>query len=186
MQRHTGYILIHYYYAEETLYEVGLSRSPVMDQLPSNDFHRLELLHACLRSTKLFFETFLNIPPNKYPCISLATWTQITHSILVLQSLSNFDHPDWNLVSVRQEIDFVTVLDNLIERINQVEGQIFARAATKMAGFKAYIQEKMAADAEASRLDSLSGDNALLGRTWEPVDFLDEAWFGDLSGPMGF
>ena len=175
---------MHYYYAEETLYEVGLSKTPAMDQLPSHDFDRLELLYACLRSTKLFFETFLDIPPNKYPCISLATWTQITHSILVLQSLSMFEHPDWDLASVRREIDFMTVLDKFIERINKVEGQIYGRAAAKMASFKARLEEKMAAD--AARRNSLIGGNAILGSTWEPVDFLDEAWFGDFPGPMDF
>ena len=177
---------MHYYHVEEALYEIGLSKSPVMGNLSGHDFQRLELLYACLQSNKMFFETFFAIPENKYVSFSLATWTQLTHSIFVLQLLSNFDHPDWNLAYVRETIDFMAVLDSMIERFNKVEGRIFAHTATKMASIKAHIQEKMAVDGVGPRPGSLSGEDADMGRTWEPVDFLDETWLRDVLGPIEF
>jgi hypothetical protein len=177
-------MLMHYYHAEQYLYEISFSRSPVMVNFPSHDFHRLELLYACLQSNKLFFETFFSIPESKYTCFSFATWTQVAHSVIVLQLLSSFDHPDWNLAYVRETIDFITVLDYLIERFNKAEGQIFARSAAKLATIKAHIQEKMSFEAVRPGPDSLSGEDADMGKTWEPVDFLDETWLRDILGPL--
>ena len=173
---------MHYYHAEERLYGVGLSRNLVAGDLSGHSFDRLEVLYDCLRSTRRFFETFFCIPESEYACFSTAIWIQISHSLHVLQSLSTFDHPDWDLASVRQEIDFVKVLGQVIERGNKVEGQIFIKATTRMAMVKAYFQEQMAVAGGGSRLDELVGQDADMGQTWEPLDFLDEQFFGDLLG----
>lgn len=171
---------MHYYHAEESLYEVALSRNPVVDSFSSRDFHRLELLYACLESNKMFFDTFFTIPEYRYICFSLPTWTQVAHSIMILQLLSTFEHPDWNLVYVRETIDFMEVMDKLVERFDKVEGQIFARTSAKMASMKAHIQAAMGGG------PGLSGDDADMARLWEPADFLDETWLTDVLGPMEY
>jgi hypothetical protein len=103
---------------------------------------------------------------------------------MILQLLSTFEHSDWNLAYVRETIDFMEVMDKMIERFNKVEGQTFARTALKMASVKAHIQEQMDADAVGPRPGSLSGEDADMGRTWEPYDFLDESWLADVLGPI--
>lgn len=105
---------MHYYHVEQSLYEVGLSRSPAMENLPRLDFRRLEMLYACLESNKKFWDTFFSIPETDYICFSLAIWSNVTHSTIVLQSLSNFEHPDWNLACARETIDFMGVLNRMI------------------------------------------------------------------------
>jgi hypothetical protein len=107
-------------------------------------------------------------------------------SLTVLQSLSAFDHPDWNLASARQEIDFLEVLDKLIERFSKAEGQNFARTATKLAKIKAHIQPQMVVDAGGSRLEARSGEDTNIGKTWAPIDFFDDQWLGDVWEPMEF
>lgn len=179
-----GYMLMHYYHVEESLYEVALSRNPAMDNCFSHNFHHLELLYACLQSNKMFFETFFAIPENRYVCFSLATWTQITHSAMILQILSTFEHPDWNVAYVRETIDFMEVMDKMIERFNKVEGQAFARTASKLASIKAHIQERMATDVIGPRPGSLTGEDADMDRTWEPINFLDESLLADVLGPL--
>ena len=173
---------MHYYHVEESLYEVGLSRNPVVSDCYSHDFHRLEMLHACLQSTKMFFETFFNIPECRYTCFSIASWTQVTHSMLILQMLSTFEHPDWNLAYVRNTIDFMEVMDKMIDKFRRVEGQVFVRTVSKLVAVKAHIQEQLAVIRSGSR--SPSGEDADMGRTWQPVDFLDESWFTDILGPL--
>jgi hypothetical protein len=128
----------------------------------------------------MFFETFFAIPEPKYLCFSLATWTQITHSLIVLQMLSNFEHPDWNRVYVRETIDFMEIMDKLIEMFQKMDGWIWDHATVKLTRIKAHIQEKWAVEAAGPRTASLSGEDADMGRTWEPVDFLDEFWATDV------
>lgn len=180
-------MLIHYYHVEESVYEVGLSRSPVLENLPRHDFQRLELLYACLESNKKFWETYFSIPETDYVYFSVATWSQVSHSAIILQLLSSFEHPDWNLAYVRETIDFLGVLDSLILRFNRIEDFFFARAAAKLARVKAHIQEKWAcSNANGSPGSPTSGEDADFGRTWDPVVFLDESWLGDFLGPMEF
>jgi hypothetical protein len=98
---------------------------------------------------------------------------------MTLQLLSTFEHPDWNLAYVRETICFMEVMDKLIERFIKVEGQTFARTAAKMASVKAQIQNAM-----GQGPGTLSGEDADMGRTWEPVDFLDESRLADILGQM--
>ncbi|KAG0651879.1 hypothetical protein D0Z07_0829 [Hyphodiscus hymeniophilus] len=171
-----------YYNAEEALCEIGMSRGSVLGDLSDHTFDRMENLYDCLRSTRRFWETFFCIPETRYAHFSTAMWMQISHSFVVLQALSTFDHPDWHLPSIRQEIDFMDVLEKLIERINKTENQIFAKAAIKMTSIKTHIQEQLAVEARNSRHDSLTGQDADFGRPWEPIDFLDNDFFGDIMG----
>jgi hypothetical protein len=177
---------MHFCDVEVALYEMSLSRDPKMGGFSVHDFDRLELLYSCLRSAKIFFETLFSIPGNKYDCFSVPLWTQITHSIIVLHSLSSFDHPDWDLASVRREIDFVIVLDTLVERLNLAEGQIYRRIAEKTARLKDRLLQRMSSGVEGSGLEPLSGEDAKMGRSWDAVDFLDEDWLKDILGPMEF
>ena len=130
----------------------------------------------------MFFETFFAIPESKYTCFSLATCAQLTHSLIVLQLLSNFEHPDWNLVYARETIDFMEVMDKMIGMFSKLDGWIFAHTTAKLARIKAHIQEKWAVDVVGPGPVSLSGEDADMGRTWEPVDFLDEFWIRDVFG----
>jgi hypothetical protein len=182
-----GNILMHLYHVEESLYEVALSRSPALST-STHDFPRLEMLYACLQSNKLFLETFFAIPEYHYPSLSLASWTQTTHSLMILQLLSTFDHPDWNLNYVRDTIDFMEVMDKIIARFHKVEGEIFERTAAKMASIKAHIQGQMSAPVAkdgAGGPDLLNGQDLEMGN-WEPFDFTDESWFVDMLAPLDY
>ena len=55
-------------------------------------------------------------------------------------------------------------------------------AVAKMAIIKAHTQEQIAIDTKLSRPDSLRGQDADFGRTWEPIDFLHEQCFTDFLG----
>jgi hypothetical protein len=188
---------MHYHVAEVSLYEAGLCKPPLAtDAFPN--FKRLELLCACLEASKSYFEVFFSVPVVNYIALSMPSWSHLTYSLANLHMLSSFDHPDWNLVYVRETIDFKTVLGRLteqLERVNTLVGYekfyMFSRTAKRMNCIKVYVEGKMAGPPQGA-----AGPEPDQMPDFEPVpgtedlpdfsQFLDDTWMRDIMEPSDY
>lgn len=100
--------------------------------------------------------------------------------LIALQLLSVFDDPDWSLVYVRETVDFLSVLDQFIEKIEKAaaelnldENHALLVSAKKMAMAKAYCAEKMAAQSGGAQSGTAE---------YKDPNFIDDMWFQDLFG----
>ncbi len=188
---------MHYHIAEVSLYEAGLCKSPLATDAVPN-FKRLELLCACLQASKSYFEIFFSVPVVNYIALSMPSWSHLTYSLAILHILSSFDHPDWNLVYVRETIDFGAVLGRLIEQLDSVNTLVgyekidmFSPTARRLNRIKVYVEGKMAGHSERA-----VGPEPDRIPDFEPVpgtedlsdffQFLDDAWMRDIMEPSDY
>jgi hypothetical protein len=162
---------MHYYSVEIVLYQVGLSRTA--GSLEKQDFKQVELLYACLKATKGLWDTFLSMPTESYLSFSILTWGHLRTAMLSLYQVSVFDDPDWSLAYVRETLDFIWVLDRLIERLDIVAvncdpSHIFARASMKMSKARARCAKKMATQPQSG------------GPEYRDPNLFDDVWFRDM------
>jgi hypothetical protein len=183
-----------YLTVEMSLYEITLLKSPSLATAWNQDFQLLELLYSCLQASKSFFDIFFSTPVTLYHCIPMPTFASLTRSLIVLQKLSVLEHPDWNLTFVRETLNFIDVLDSLIERFDQVKRAIcfdpetsdgtdmFTRTATKIKCIKSFFEERMSLESSGQEAQTW---NPEVTRTAELMDFFDELWLNDIMGPCG-
>jgi hypothetical protein len=190
-------ILVHYHIAEVSLYEAGLCKSPLAtDTFPN--FQRLELLYTYLEASKSYFDIFFSVPVVNYIALSMPSWSHLKYSLANLHMLSSSDHPDWNLVYVRETIDFKTVLGRLIEQLESVNTLVgyekfymFSRTAKRMNRIKVYVEGKM-----AGPLQGAVGPEPDQMPDVEPVpetddlsdffQFQDDTWMRDIVEPPDY
>jgi len=180
--------------AEASIYEVGLSKSQLSTTTIGPQSQRLEWLYACLQATKSFFDIYFSIPVLDYFSFCIASWSQLTSSLITLQLLSIFNHPDWNLELVRQTLDFRGVLDRLVGKMESVELEIgdarydfFSRTAKRMISVRKYCDEKMAATASGpgDKDETLAVQETDMSGMEEFTDF-DDGWLRDLLVPWDY
>ncbi len=122
----------------------------------------------------------------------LAVFTQV-HGIL--QLLSTFDHPDWDLTYVKNTVSFTGTLDKLTERFGQVKFvlnldphtteplDLFSKTSKKSAWVKAYFESKnRKATGEADISMDFSLGPADLAPSYDHMDFLDDTWYQTFLG----
>ena len=137
---HIDALLIFYYATQAALYQTALSRpTGNISTVEKQDFKQVELLYACLQSTKSVFDLIFSMDRKHYFYFSLATWTSIRFALIGLQRLSVFDNPEWDLNYVRDTLDFLWVLDEFDARLakaavelNFDEEHVFPLTAKKM------------------------------------------------------
>jgi hypothetical protein len=141
----------------------------------------------------------LAIPRTEYRCLSTIIFTQITWNLGILQLLSTFEHPDWNLTWVKETISFTGVLGQIGEQFIQAkqglgldlhtsEGDdIFSMTGNKLVWMKAYFEGKYrSAEFDAAMATNEDGLNdTTYGEDF--MDFLDnDPWMRDILGPYDF
>jgi hypothetical protein len=180
---------MHYHIAETTLYEIGLSKE--LPQISANgpQFQRLEVLYACLQACKSFFDTFFSIPVSNYFLFSMPTWSNLSYCMIILQALSDFNHPDWNLESVRETLDFRDVLDRIIERFEKVESEpgcegttAFSRTAKRIRSIQKILKTKAVDLSKDRGLEAQDVRDPEILNTADFTDLFDEAWLRDILG----
>jgi hypothetical protein len=149
-----------------------------MPTAEKRDFKQLDLLYSCLKATRAFCDIFLNIPAQQYLSFSMLTWSHLRCAIVALQQLSVFEDPDWSKAYVQETLDFLWVLDQLVERLNKAvaeanfdENHIFARTAIKIGRAKEYCEVRMTAPSASTKSD---------GSEYPDPDFFNDIWFQDV------
>ncbi|CBF75950.1 hypothetical protein AN3533.2 [Aspergillus nidulans FGSC A4] len=84
------------------------------------NFQQLEHLYACLEATKSWFDLFLTIPPVEYIGFPFSIFAQMVHNLVILYQLSTFEDPAWDIATVRQTADVLSILSTVIRNMSQV------------------------------------------------------------------
>lgn len=113
--------------------------------------------------------------------------------MIVQQLLSTFNHPEWNLIYVREILSFSGLLDRLKENFEKVQNEagcpdmtIFSSIATKLQFMKDYLEGKLTEDYRSTGLEPRDNRELDMANTGDFMDFLDEAWMKDIFGPWDF
>ncbi|KAL4772925.1 hypothetical protein BDW60DRAFT_222131 [Aspergillus nidulans var. acristatus] len=130
-------LLLHHHYTSLTLNESALTNAPVISK--NLNFQQLEHLYACLEATKSWFDLFLTIPPVEYIGFPFSIFAQMVHNLVILYQLSTFEDPAWDITTVRQTADVLSILSTVIQNMSQVaplagldgepDSDIFSRVA---------------------------------------------------------
>jgi hypothetical protein len=176
------------------LYEIGLSKAPLPSIAHPGDFQRLEILYACLESVGNFFESFLEISPASYWNFSIVHFCQIGYAISMLQRLSLFADPTWDLHYVVEKVNLLRIVDQICIRMddavkyggaelpNASESiSSFQRTAAKLRKlrvmFEAQIASAQSAPDQLGNLDA--GD---ITNSENMVGFWEQDWFNIMGG----
>jgi hypothetical protein len=100
------------------LYESALNENVEPSRYGMYPFSRLNMLFACLNSTKLCFETACAIPPSDWFDLPYAVWSLLGHATVVLSRLSLLKAEGWDQSYVRSTIDFSATMDRLMQHLD--------------------------------------------------------------------
>ena len=147
-------LLIHGHIVEMYLHEVGFQLSLKGDE----SLLRIQLLHSCLLSAKAFFSELFSIAARSFITAMYVPWAHLIHALAVLSKLSLLEDEHWDLVYVRQVLDFAQIIDRILALCKGLEAQItlpdmFARVVSQMTQLK---------ERDLSRFASLEGRTAPL------------------------
>lgn len=113
-------LLIHYYNIEIYLYEVALSDNHNFIDYGTFPFTRLDMLFACLNSTRAFFDSWNSVPLSAYSASPYTIWTQVGHALVALSKLTLFVGRGWDQNYVRSIIDFAKTIDKFKADVEEV------------------------------------------------------------------
>lgn len=117
-------LLMHFYMVEIFLYETALNDNIEPLRYGTNPFARLNMLYACLNSTKLFFDTVNSFPVSEFFSLPYTIWTYLGHTLSVLSRLSLLRVEGWDQNYVRSVLDISECLDNLASRLDEAKAAV--------------------------------------------------------------
>lgn len=121
------------------LHEIGFQISNKDD----DSLLRPELLYNCLLSSKSFFDTLFSMPATTFITYTYVPWAHLIHALAVLSKLSLLEEPDWDLVQVRQTLDFAVVVDGVLALIKELEAEMIQPRDALRFGMLARIASQM-------------------------------------------
>ncbi|KAK3683405.1 hypothetical protein B0T22DRAFT_467862 [Podospora appendiculata] len=152
------------YFTQLSILEPGLAPDTPTPQ-------RIECLYGCLQAVKAATENFFKLPPAEYP--ALLPFTQFVHTaryIKVLVLLSTLQDPMWDTALVRQTVDVLDFVDQVIVGIQLVTDSdmrsvdgVLARVARVFTAVRAWCAFKLS-EGSAAAGGSASGDGSGDGR----------------------
>jgi hypothetical protein len=179
-----------------TLYEIGLlkARLPNTNTALPSDFQRLELLYACLESVGNFFESFLEIPPASYWNFSIVHFAQLGYALAMLQRLSIFEDPTWDLHYVAEKVNLLRIVDHLCNRMEEAARfggteplntsesiSSFERTAAKLRKLRPMFEAQMASvQSVPDQMGDL--DTRDIMNSENMVGFWEQDWFNIMGG----
>lgn len=180
-----------------SLFEIGLLKA-----IPSNvngpDFQRLELLYACLESVRKFFEIFLETSPASYWNLTIIHFSRFACALSLLQRLSTFEDPTWDLQYVAAKVNFSGIVDQICNHMDDALRYggselsnssecvtIFTRITPKLRMLNVIYESRMSSMQSATgRIGDLSGADTInienMVESWEQdlFDIVDGNWWG--------
>ncbi|KAK3320577.1 hypothetical protein B0T19DRAFT_429931 [Cercophora scortea] len=146
------------YFTQLSILEPGLAPDTPTPQ-------RIECLYGCLQAVKAATENFFKLPPAEYP--ALLPFTQFVHTaryIKVLVLLSTLQDSMWDTALVRQTVDVLDFVDQVIVGIQLVTDSdmrsvdgVLARVARVFTAVRAWCAFKLSESSSAAA-GGASGD----------------------------
>ncbi|KIN05469.1 hypothetical protein OIDMADRAFT_153650 [Oidiodendron maius Zn] len=180
-------LLMELHNTELAIHGIGLSQASDIFSGPHN--MRLECLYACFNAIKAWFDVFLSIPPAQYVGFSALLYRNLTHCFVAIYQLSTFEHPEWDLGFIRENLDVVLFLEKAERNFSDVklvagldidgleDIDTFNIIASKIRVIKLWW--------ETTTLSTTGSHGAASGEVTSGslMEFLDDGWLRDVFGP---
>jgi hypothetical protein len=185
--------------AEVYIYENGLQKAlfptSTLDPTPS---HRLDMLYACVISTKGLLDSYL-MHPSSFFEFSALDLGHLGHGLSTLLKLSVLDDPCWDLAYLRRTVDLVSYLNQLIEKFEAAAATLaalqlgpnkesFSRGCARaMKRVQNWYEARLAAEAaqnvskeqnDAMQIDDMMGV--------DQFDYMNDVYWLELMGDAAF
>ena len=181
-------VLAHLWSTELTINEIALAQMPIATD-PSS-FKRIEVLYACVKSIKSWFELFFRIPLTDYIEFPFSIFSQLVHCLVTLFRLSTLEDPAWNKHSVKDTADLLLIMDQVISNMDKAaakfdvddspERDVFSRAAKKYRSIRLEWETKLRPDDfTVSIVPNLQIDNDYPLPEDLQMEFPDNDWMMD-------
>lgn len=172
---------------ELVIHEIGLSQAS--DIFSGQHNMRLECLYACFNAIKAWFDVFLSIPSAQYVGFSALLYRNLTHCFVAIYQLSTFEHPEWDLGLIRENLDVVSFLEKAERNFSDVklvagfdidgseDIDPFNIIASKIRVIKLWW--------ETTTSSTTGSHGAASGEVMSGslMEFLDDGWLRDVFGP---
>lgn len=87
----------------------------------SYHFSRLNMLFACLDSTKSCLNTFFNLPLSTWFDIPFTIWSLMGHMMVLSSKLCLFTGEGWDHQYVQSVLNFSDVVDSLVQKLEEAK-----------------------------------------------------------------
>ncbi|KAL4982878.1 hypothetical protein BDW68DRAFT_194892 [Aspergillus falconensis] len=108
-------LLLYLHHAETTVYETALKSAPANTN--DMDLTRLGHLYACLSAVQNRFAVLLSLPAADFALHPSTVIFPTSHSLLTLLRLSTFEYPGWDLLTVRQTADLLSITEQVADKL---------------------------------------------------------------------
>ena len=183
---------MYFHAAEASLYEIGMHKQQ-QQAIDGLQFNQVDSLYPCLQATKSLWDAFFTIPTAEFLNLSIMTVSNIISSLILLQLLCTFEHPEWNLSHVEEVMSFNKLVDRLIDSFNAVQQEagfedvdMFGRMAKKLCYLRDYTEAKSTDPYKAHVPEPGSNQAPQRFNAGDFTDFLDDAWLKDIFAPWDF
>jgi hypothetical protein len=185
-----------YYSAEIFLYESSLYVLSTPSTLTSQ---RIDMLYACLLSTKSLLDVIIAQPLSSYFGFSVTNLAEMGHACSTLFKLSLVEQAGWDLTHVRQTVNLVAYFDQLISNFEEAGATIdraqrspskesFPTGCSRAMGrVKGWYEAKLALDLETQghqNPTSVTGVDDMMN--WNGFDYLDDSYWQEIMADMTF
>ncbi len=197
-----GIAQLYLHSTELTIREYFLVKPKAHDPTGFLRFQRLQQLESILTSIERWRALFSELPLADWTGITVDSFNQFMHCVVVLFKLTTLDEPGWDLEEVRRRADVFEVLDRTCEKIERVPAMLgmvdadgprnglFFKTGYLLRAIKALFLEEMTPEKASSAAQTPypgqggGGTDGYVGDDSIPVDFLmglaDEPWLMDI------
>ncbi|KAJ0414484.1 hypothetical protein BJY00DRAFT_24656 [Aspergillus carlsbadensis] len=120
-------VLSHLAYAEISIYEIAVAKPPSPNQ--GLELVHMDHLYACLSAIRQRFELILSFPVDVFFFLATTTLMHTAHSMVALFRLSTFEYPGWDLLSVRQTADLLSLTRQIADKFFQIADTVGLQTA---------------------------------------------------------
>lgn len=135
---------------------------------------------------KSWLDIFSSLPPSSYVGWPFHLKVHGLRCLVALYKLSTYEDPAWDREAVRNTVDLLLAMDQMVDRMEQVndgsdpDQDGLAPICRMLRGFRAFFAVRMGpAEDPPHSHDGMMTDNDLLPQV---MDFSDESWLHDMLG----
>jgi hypothetical protein len=115
-----GFIQFYLCSAKMTVLDLSLNVNKAEKQITHSSYRRLQTLENTLNVATTFISFLTTLPLSAKVGISVDTFTQFTHCLIVIFKLTVIKEPGWNNDDVRQRADLFEIIDQACEQAENV------------------------------------------------------------------
>jgi len=131
-------------------------------------------------------EILFAIPPGDYFSNSFPFFTHIMHSIVILYRLSTFEDPAWDRNLVRETVDIVLILEQLISNFRLLKGH---DTTMVFEWVKSWSQSKLTGDVTNTNGNSTIHSEETIDVPMDDttmLNIMDDTWLSDMLGSWSY